>query len=97
MIKPSPIKMSEVRSSVDMGLQAAGEIVKADFALATGTWESENTPDWKEKKPHKKGTSRQWSYDTDETPFVWPPDYLRNAKTGDRLLTPGGTPLLIAG
>ena len=33
----------------------------------------------------------------DETPTIWPPDVLRNAADGTPLLTPDGTPLLVAG
>lgn len=36
-------------------------------------------------------------YIGDETPFTWPPDVLREAATGAPLLTPDGTPLLVAG
>ena len=32
-----------------------------------------------------------------ETPDVYPPDFLREAATGDQLFTPDGTPLLVAG
>ncbi len=33
----------------------------------------------------------------DLTPDVHPPDFLREARTGDQLFTPDGTPLLVAG
>lgn len=36
-------------------------------------------------------------YIGNETPFVWPPDVLREAATGAPLLTPDGQTLLVAG
>lgn len=36
-------------------------------------------------------------YIGNETPFVWPPEVLREAATGTPLLTPDGQPLFVAG
>lgn len=36
-------------------------------------------------------------YIGDETPLIVPPDFLREAATGDQLYSPDGTPLLVSG
>lgn len=74
MKKPEPIKLPEVRASIDMGLQTSGEIVKTDYKLSTGTWETETTPKWTERKPRLSKGNRVWSYKTKDNPFVWVDD-----------------------
>jgi hypothetical protein len=88
-IKPDPIKLGDVTRAIDLGLQTSGEIVKAEYALFTGTWTTKNQPDWKEKKPGSSSvridatpigggtitfTDRVWAYTTASTPMLWVDD-----------------------
>lgn len=103
-IKPEPIKLSEITRAIDQGLQASGEIVKAEYALFTGTWEPENKPEWKERKPGSstttldftaiggekvKVTDRVWSYITADNPMVWVDDGTKPHKIRPKTLGPG--------
>jgi len=69
-IKPKGISIDKMRKAIDQGLLATAAVVKVDMELATGTWEPETKPKWVEKLRTVQGT-REWSYMTDSTPFVW--------------------------
>lgn len=71
MIKPKPLRLKQITAIIDQGLKAANELVKADFALATGTWEAETSPEWKYTGPMTKSGDRIIKTVTKSKPFVY--------------------------
>lgn len=69
-IKPDNIDITKAKAAIDAGLLTCMQIVKADYALFTGTWETENQPEWEEKWRTKQG-SRELERSTESNPMVW--------------------------
>ena len=71
MIAPKPIDLNHIRTMVDAALSATMTVVKLDFDLTTGSWESESKPKWDAAGPQTVGRAREMRYVTESTPFTW--------------------------
>lgn len=68
-ITPSPINISDVTAGIDLGLSLALQQAEVEFAKSYHNWD--NPPEWDTKGPQTRNGSREITYVTEDTPYVW--------------------------